>query len=73
MARDDLAYLRDRVDSLSRDVATHDARLDSMDKTMATKVSAEAFMPVKLVVYGLVTTVALGALKAVLALVHIFQ
>ena len=73
MARDEVAYLRDRVDSLSRDVATHAARLDAIDKVMGTKVNAEAFMPVKLIVYGLVTTVAIGVLKAVLALVHIFQ
>lgn len=74
MARDDdISYLRDRLDALSNDMATTMSRVDALEDMMATKVSVEAFTPIKLIVYGLISTMVVGVLKTVMSLSYVIK
>jgi ABC-type amino acid transport system permease subunit len=64
-------YEAQRLNNIATDVADHGARLDAHDHLISTKLNSEAFEPVKLVVYGLMSTVAISVLGIVMKLLGI--
>lgn len=55
-------YEKLRIDQIAEDAATALARLDQHDAAIATKVSQDAFHPVRLIAFGLAGTILFAVL-----------
>lgn len=59
-------YEKLRMDQNAQDVATALARVEQLEETLKTKVSQDAFLPVKMIAYSLMGTIGWAVLILVL-------